>query len=315
MPFSNANVVGFMEQFGNGVLLFVIIVLGLQTIVQVVEFAGVRIPWITGIREDRERARFGGYVEELLANDPPRLARLIEGFFVSEHDFIRKYREVSVELVLSQLGLTQQRFSSLRPEILRLISAPAMTAEQREASLQDICASALVRINTKELKEPIYREVEVYLDFVDVMFDPQMGSYLGDLLAQDIRSRLAPEQLEQMVLVAPTKGNVLLAYYAGQKLGRPVVFARPSPRLRRHQYWDGNLPPGAPAAIIHDVLVSGDQLIETHRSLRNAGSPVVGVFGLVDRRPAAARERMTTSGLPAYAITKVDLGQVGKPRG
>lgn len=64
---------------------------------------------------------------------------------------------------------------------------------------------------------------------------------------------------------------------------------------------DGHLPPGAPIAVLEDVVTTGGSTLAAVETLRAAGHRVVGVVALVDRREGGA-DAIRAAGLPFVAL-------------
>lgn len=64
---------------------------------------------------------------------------------------------------------------------------------------------------------------------------------------------------------------------------------------------DGHLPPGAPIAVLEDVVTTGGSTLAAVETLRAAGHRVVGVIALVDRREGGA-DAIRAAGLPFVAL-------------
>jgi orotate phosphoribosyltransferase len=94
----------------------------------------------------------------------------------------------------------------------------------------------------------------------------------------------------------------MLGFYTARDLRRPLILMRPEPRLNHGQYWDGVVAQRAPVALLHDVAVTGEQLLESQRLLGNANARVLGVFALVERTDKLRLAKLDGAGLKVSAI-------------
>lgn len=287
-----ATVATIASLIGNLVLLAFIIVLAFQSIIQLLLVAGVPLSnkWLARLtRADRYRTR-----------------ALIQDILSKEHELIRAHGKASVDLILEQLGLRYDAFADIRRELLQRIQEPHSTAVERRQNLKGLVVSSAILTDTKSMPDPLYKDVDYYLNFADIMMDQTFGPHFGQLLADHVRENARSDDLARLVLAVPTKGNAMLGFYTARQLNRPLILMRPEPRLNHGQYWDGQIAQRTPVALLHDVAVTGEQLLESQRLLKNANANVIGVFALVERIDKLWLTRLNEAGLKVSAILSLD---------
>jgi orotate phosphoribosyltransferase len=280
------------DTIGNIVLLAFIVVLAFQSIVQLLLVSGVPLS--------------NNLLARLTRADRYRVRALVQDILYKEHELIRSHGKASVDLVLGQLGLRYDAFEDIRHDILQRIQEPHSTSIERQKNLRGLVVSSAILIDTKSMPDPLYKDVDYYLNFADIMMDATFGPHFGQLLADHVRENVRFDDLARLVLAVPTKGNAMLGFYTARHLNRPLILMRPEPRLNHGQYWDGKIAQHTPVALLHDVAVTGEQLLESQRLLKNAHARVLGVFALVERTDKLRLTRLDEAGLKVSAVLSLD---------
>ena len=63
-------------------------------------------------------------------------------------------------------------------------------------------------------------------------------------------------------------------------------------RIFENQPWDGELSPNDKVIIVHDVLVSGGQVVAAMKNLQNFGVEVIAVYCIVNRLECPGEEKI-----------------------
>ncbi|HEX8232300.1 MAG TPA: hypothetical protein VF559_03005 [Caulobacteraceae bacterium] len=297
--------VAFALAARNWILGAVLILLAVPALVDLLGRLGIRTPFITSAMEKAELRRFQAFLDAQEARELAKVRTYVDTVFRQEHAFVANHEKQLVNLNLSQLGLSHDQLPQLRAEITRMAQIPTDSPEKRADAVRRLSASTPVLLDTRGIDRPLYREVRWYINFADAMFDPTIGPLLATLMANHIRDNLAPDALARAVIVAPRNGNLLFAAMTAEKLRRPIIFLREQPRIREDQVWDGVLPTDGHLVLVHDVAVSGRQLVEAQRLLAARGHRCHELFCLVDRTPAVAKDEIAAEGLDFRPITAV----------
>lgn len=151
------------------------------------------------------------------------------------------------------------------------------------------------------------RDSDFYFDCKQVSLDPEGLSLLGRLLFAEL-ARL-PEPVVAaggMTLGAdPLAAAVALTSHGA---GRPIhaFIVRKEPKGHGTRAWiegTGALRPGAPVAILEDVITTGASTLRAVARAREAGLRVVGVVAVVDREEEGGREHVEReAGVPVRAL-------------
>ncbi len=151
------------------------------------------------------------------------------------------------------------------------------------------------------------RESDYYLDCKQVSLDPEGLTLIGRLMLAEI------EALPKRVVAAggltlgadPLAAAVALASHAA---ARPIAafIVRKEPKAHGTRAWiEGTaaLAPGAPVAILEDVITTGASTLRAIGHAREAGLEVVGVIAVVDRGEDDGRARIEReAGVPVRSL-------------
>lgn len=137
-----------------------------------------------------------------------------------------------------------------------------------------------------------------YFQCARLLAQPELGSELGDALAEKIRPRSVD------FVIAPALGGILVAHEVARALGVRALFAERDPAsgiltLRR----GFAIEPGETAVVVEDVVTTGRSLRETAEVVEARGGKVIATGALVDRGGG----RKGTAGTPFFALARLDF--------
>lgn len=304
----------FISVMGNWLLVPVFLIFGFATIAQALIVFGVRVPYYSDHLERREAERFSRFLDAVSDADVRKAQALTAAVFQRQREFLISNAKLITDHQLNRLGLVEAQLTDLRAATAGLALRPSGTSEQRIDTLRRWASDPHVCIDAEQLPRAIYRDVRYFLNFADAMFDEAAGPALGQLLAEHIKSALDPQLVARAVLIAPARGNMLLALEAARILRRPTVLMREHPRIRENQFWDGTLSADAYPVIVHDVAVSGAQLINARERLQAHGVNVQDVACLIDRTDEAAKSLLQRAGLRLLPVTTISDDEIAALR-
>jgi orotate phosphoribosyltransferase len=291
----NTNLIWLVGLIGNLSIALILTIFAIFSVIQALQFFGVRIWKLSNAIDRRERERVESTVEAL---------------FDEQRDYIRRKYALIGEEMLNSLGLKRTGLHQIRSKIIELMHQPMDTQESLTEALRRVITLPNVLIDTNSIKDPLYREVTFYFNLIDACSDETLGPVIGDILANYIRSSVSPEQLQEVTLVVPNRGNFMLGVHVSRCLRKDVILLRDKPRLSHGQYWDGILEPNRVALIVHDVAVTGSQLMEAQRTMATAGHKVLGVFSLIERSNKVDYQKLQVVGLKLNSVLKLKDNQI-----
>ena len=130
--------------------------------------------------------------------------------------------------------------------------------------------------------------------------DPALLREVAEALVQ-----LIPDEID--ALAGLELGGVPLATVASQVSSLPTFFVRKAAKEHgTRRLAEGGDVAGKRLVVIEDVVSSGGQVIESCNALRDAGSEIVAVVCVIDRRSADAPDAISEAGLELRALFTLD---------
>ena len=279
-----------LEVIGQLTLVF----LGIMGLLQLFHLYGINVPFYSKIVNKKGDDRVRLYINE---------------FFNNDYRFLLDYEAERIRLLLVQLGLKTDQFNKLKLKILKLQQLPIDSIDSIKKSLFKICLDQdLVLINQKKWPQKRYKEVNYFVNLSDIMFDANIGKLLGSMMTCLINSNLSLSLLNKIdYIVVSVDGNFLLGLEVAQKLGKPLVKMRHNEKIIEKEYWEGKFKPNSNVIIVHDVLVTGKQIVESINKFP-PNVKIHGLFNLVDRKEWDSRNYFIQYGLgdlKIYSILKI----------
>jgi orotate phosphoribosyltransferase len=144
------------------------------------------------------------------------------------------------------------------------------------------------------------RKSHYYIDKYRFTTDDKALTALGKLMAQHAGDvdRIAGAEL----------GGVPLAAACAMAAGKPFVIVRNAKKdYGTAKQVEGILNPGDRVLLVEDILTTGGQVLEAHKSLTDAGAKVVRIVATIDRQEGAA-QNIAAAGVELHSLfTTADL--------
>lgn len=193
------------------------------------------------------------------------IAQSIEAFFYREANFIKDFSEEKTHYIMSQLGVTAKQFEQLRVELIKMRCLPLADLKDAQEKIKQYirCKEPFVTDLSKiDSTKCTYSCVKYYLNFNDAMYIDSSCRELVAIMHLLICEKIGLSTFDKIVI--PCDSNFILGVEVGKLLGKPVVHMRQNKgRIEREKCWDGKLDPIDRVVIVHDVLVTSDQIIHT----------------------------------------------------
>lgn len=250
-----------------------------------------------------------------------KIEREAKIYMQENNHYFRQHGDEKTRFILEQLGINQKQFDSLNLKLIEMRCLPCANSNDMQEKLECILTQEEpIIIDQKKYNssELIYNRVRIYINTTDLMFIPQYCEELASLLTHLIIDKVK-DCTKFDKLVVPSDSNFLLALEVGKRLRKPVVKMRPQGKIFYSQPWDGDLKNGDCVLLIHDVLVTGSQIIDARNEIikyRNS-CEVKGLFCLIARTDTSFNgiATLNDAGIPAHYISGVSDAQIEKIRG
>jgi orotate phosphoribosyltransferase len=244
-------------------------------------------------------------------NQNKMIQDIIEAYFEKESFYIQEYNDQRMNYFLSQLGISLNYISKIKLDIIKMRSMPLKGIDDAKKSLEYIITRDYVIIDQDKYPpaDLTYNEVKYYINFVDLMYDAYFSKQITKIMCMLIAENIAPFDK----IVVPYDSNFLLAFEVGKRMGKPIVTMRKKAgRVLRDQCWDGSLNPTDRIIILHDVLVSGKQIINSIDKIPTC--EVVGFYCLVARIDNSGMEALKERGIKINSILQLDDNNINELR-
>lgn len=215
----------------------------------------------------------------------------MEEYFRQDVNFLNDYSEERISFLMSQLGVNKTQLDKIRLELIKMRCMPLKTLDDAKRKMERLVKSdypIVIDHNSMDGSKICYKKVRYYVNTVDMMFMPDYARELSSILAFLITEKADLSGIDKLVI--PYDSNFLLGIEVGKKLGKSVVKMRRSRgKIETEKLWDGSLAPDDRVIIVHDVLVSGDQVVHAMNTLPSTCS-VEGFFCLITRTEWSGKE-------------------------
>lgn len=210
-------------------------------------------------------------VEESMADV---IQKSTDEYFRHEINFIKNYANERTNHVLAQLKLNDSQFSKLRLELIRIRSLPLRNLKDAESKIKEFIRSgyepfnsfsrnsAVVNLKEIDSAKRTYNNVDYFLNFHDAMYSAEYFADFVRVMHLLICEKIGVDNFDTIAI--PYDSNVILGVEVAKLFGKPVVKMRKDRgKLEIDHLWDGEFSNGNRVLIVHDVLVSGEQIIHT----------------------------------------------------
>ena len=123
----------------------------------------------------------------------------------------------------------------------------------------------------------------IYLQSAKVLMHPDVAQQICTQLAQKINSFLSSNFYDNLVVVSPAMGGVVVGFEVAKHLNATAIFCE---RVNSNfEFRRGfSLQQNQPVVVIEDVITTGKSTIETINLVKSYGANVVAIGCLIDRR-------------------------------
>lgn len=164
--------------------------------------------------------------------------------------------------------------SKLRLELIRMRSLPLRNLKDAESKIKEFIRSgyepfnsfsrnsAVVNLKEIDSAKRTYNNVDYFLNFHDAMYSAEYFADFVRVMHLLICEKIGVDNFDTIAI--PYDSNVILGVEVAKLFGKPVVKMRKDRgKLEIDHLWDGEFSNGNRVLIVHDVLVSGEQIIHT----------------------------------------------------
>lgn len=284
----------------NIINFFLLCLIGIAGFIQLWDFYFGNFPWYSKNKTLKRRKE---------------IQYIINRTFEKDYKMLVDYEEERVKLLCVQWGLKTEDFQDVKLQILRFRRLPMKTSDQiRKKMIEILTINNRTLIDQRYSATRIYNKVDFYINLTDIMYSDEVREELATMMISQIHENFSEDNLSdnnkgKVRIIVPTDGNLLLGIEVSKRLHLPVVKMRNEERVTRGQFWDGILEPNSRVIIIHDVLVTAKQIVDSIRKLPN-NTQVMGVFCLVQRTDTIGKKILHDKGHKSWFLIELDDKQL-----
>lgn len=295
----------------DGITTLTIAFLGIVTIFDLFQAFGwdLLVPsYITETKVKKEEEAVKNVIDTYYGKDFSRFSELLEVYFKNDCAFVKSTHQARTDYILQQLGIKQ---SELLDGLIRLRTMKLTSIEDSIARIKQILKE-MPGIIIKQEEKPAdrtYKKVQFYIDFVSSMRDNEYGKELSKTFSHYIALDMKECKVEGVTkVVIPADSNFLLGFKVAENLDCPPVIMRMNKgRIFEDRPWDGELSCNDKVIIVHDVLVTGEQVVDAIQKLQNFGVEINAVYCIVHRSEYFGMEAITSKDKNCKVRAMLDL--------
>ncbi len=213
----------------------------------------------------------------------------MQDYYDQEQNFLRDYSDEKIGYILTNLNISANQLDEIRMNLVEMRCLPLRNSEDAKQKLIKYISQGekplVIRQDHVDSAKLTHGQVNYYINFVDAMFLPGYCEEIGSILAVYITELLKNNTIKAFdKVVIPWDSNFLLGLEVGKRLGCPIVKIRyEKGRIEENKCYDGTFQPQDRVLIVHDVLVSADQILHAMEKIPNT-CEIVGVCCLIERK-------------------------------
>ena len=284
-----------LESMGGLIEQTLIIMLSFVTLVDIASYAN----WSILVPDFFELAKGKKHIEDVQT--------CIDTYLKEDVNFLQDYSQERISFIISQLGISKNQLDKIRLELIKMRCIPLKNLDDAKEKIKSLVISdypILIDQDKMDSSKICYSKVKFYINITDLMFVPDYAIELSSILAFLITEKVDLSTIDKLII--PHDSNFLLGVEVGKRLGKSVVKMRNKKgKIETEKLWDGNLNVTDKVIIIHDVLVSGEQIIDTINKLPTTCT-IEGFFCLITRKEWDGKKKLMQKGISCYEVIGID---------
>lgn len=255
-----------------------IIILSVLAILDVIDMYGVDV-------------KLFSYSKNKRTKEVKRTIRIIDQYINENKNLFKDNNKDYVNYIIACMGLKNNQREDLLASIkdLKDMNRIIRSKEDMENAILRLLKDPRILIDltkTESKRKVIYPRLKYYINFTDTINISTVKVRVLSILHYHIETTLAGMGMgigEIDGIVIPTQSNVVLGVELANLLDiEPIIMHEKKCRVYDDQYWDGRLFPGSKLLVIHDIIYSGDNIVDCIDKLPKTCS-VLGVISIANR--------------------------------
>jgi len=212
---------------------------------------------------------------------------MMRTYFESDRKFLQTVELERFKDILRVMKLTEEQFDQVNYDLLRVRSMHYKNKRELLEAARKIVLNKnyIVDLTQLPIKERVYHDVNYFINLYTVVYNEEVRTQIAKIMTSFIFQEIKNEISNIDYIVVPENGNLLLGLSVGEMLSKPVLSIQPKARIQQNQSWDGNYHyeknHKRKIIIVHDILVTGNKIIDISNKLPKGSFVVLYLFCLV----------------------------------
>lgn len=198
----------------------------------------------------------------------------ISSLQLAQQEDHHKEHEIEIQKLFSLSYRKIGNYNMALLQLIRMRSLPLRNLKDAESKIKEFIRSgyepfnsfsrnsAVVNLKEIDSAKRTYNNVDYFLNFHDAMYSAEYFADFVRVMHLLICEKIGVDNFDTIAI--PYDSNVILGVEVAKLFGKPVVKMRKDRgKLEIDHLWDGEFSNGNRVLIVHDVLVSGEQIIHT----------------------------------------------------
>lgn len=247
-------------------------------------------------------------------------------FFDEESDYMHLHEQDRMSEMLTLMGLSTEGFQRVQAKALEARLSPMYDIESAREKLLDVVFFSNTIIDIK--KTPYYvgsRDLRYYMKFHDLMHNSVQSDLIAQIMATFVALTCEKEGIKLSdidVVMVPHSSNYLLGLKVSKILGKKFIKMIPPDKVIKPYYYEGNIPDEKKnsqirAIVLHDVLLTGGQIVESVNALREAvpNCQIIGLFSAIYRNVWSGKDKLEKQhALKCYNLAELTEEEIQERR-
>lgn len=257
------------------------------------------------------------FEENLLKKRKEELHEFMDAYFKKDINFLNDYSEERIQFIMTQLGITTAQLDKLRLELINMRCIPIKNINDAKKKIECVIKSdypIIVNQDNYDSSKLCYKRVKYFINFNDLVFIRMYALELAQIMSFLINDSITNIKSIDRIII-PHDSNFLLGVEVGKIISKPVVKMRAKQgRIETEKCWDGKLETTDRVIIIHDVLVTAEQIEHTLKMIPKT-CDVLAIYCLITRKEYDGLKKIEEEGISVNRIVDLDDNDIAIIRG
>ena len=212
---------------------------------------------------------------------------MMKTYFEKDKRFLQTVEMERFKEILRILKLTEGQFNQVGYELLRVRSMSYDNMDDLINGAQQLVLNKhyIIDLTQIPIQKRVYHDVNYFINMYTAVYNEEIRKELGRVMSSYMYLIMGKSISDIDYIVIPPNSNLLFGLSVGELLEKPILNIQEKPRIHRDYNWDGHYhydnTHKNKIIILHDVLVTGNRVIDAVKKLPKDTFEVLYLFCLV----------------------------------